>query len=449
MTVMQEPTTAEVDALDAAAVLAGVAAAERAERQASLAKVELALQWCVLHPATADTGAAVWGDAGLPGLSGCDETLGGDGCPQVSAFAPEPFAAALGMSTTAGMQLLGDSLDLAHRLPRTLAAVRALDLPAWKGRRLAQATHHLSREAANIVDTRLADRLDTCGAGLIDRTVAQVAAMLDTQGQTDAERAAHDSWDVTLVHRADGGWAGTSHLQATGDTLDLTRFYDAVCDHAARLAELGDLDPLGVRKAKALGAIADAQAQLDLYGASAAGDDAAVRRPSLARTRAYVHFSLNDLLDGLTRGRAGVGEAERLGPLTLDTIREWLSSTRATVVPVLDLGRDDAVDVHDPPEWMRETVVLRDEHCVFPWCRRDARSCDLDHIEPYVDPGDGGPPGQTRPSMLAPLCRRHHRAKTAGRWGYRREPDGSYTWQGPHGLSFTVTRDTTTRRHPA
>jgi hypothetical protein len=30
-------------------------------------RLHLTHQWCVLHPATADTGVAVWGDAGLPG----------------------------------------------------------------------------------------------------------------------------------------------------------------------------------------------------------------------------------------------------------------------------------------------------------------------------------------------------------------------------------------------
>ena len=94
---------------------------------------------------------------------------------------------------------------------------------------------------------------------------------------------------------------------------------------------------------------------------------------------------------------------------------------------------------------MREVVILRDGHCVFPWCTRDARSCDLDHIEPYVPIDEGGPPGQTAPTKLAALCRRHHRAKTARRWRYRRERDGTYTWHGPHGLAFRVTRDTTTR----
>src|SRR5262245_50083063 len=135
----------EVDDLDPAGVLTRVADAERAERRAGADKLELALQWCVLHPATVDTWVAVWGDAGLPGLTEWDETLGGDGCPQVAAHAPEPFAAALGVSTLTGMQLLADALDLAHRLPHTMAKVRALEVAPWKARRLAQATHHLSK----------------------------------------------------------------------------------------------------------------------------------------------------------------------------------------------------------------------------------------------------------------------------------------------------------------
>src|SRR5262245_41396305 len=224
------PATIEVDDLDGAGVLARVAETERVERRAGVDKLELALQWCVLHPASIDTGVAVWGDAGLPGLTEWDETLGGDGCPLVAAHAPEPFAAALGVSTLTGMQLLADALDLAHRLPHTMAKVRALQVAPWKARRLAQATHHLSRAAAAYVDRQLADRVDSCGVVLIDRTVAQAAAMFDPDPLVLAEEEATLSWKVSLTHRSDGGFAGTSHLEATGDTLDLTRFYDLVCD---------------------------------------------------------------------------------------------------------------------------------------------------------------------------------------------------------------------------
>ncbi|HEY2877209.1 HNH endonuclease signature motif containing protein [Nocardioides sp.] len=425
-----------VDDLDPSGVLARVSEAETAERRAGLAKLELALQWCVLHPASPDTGTAVWGDAGLPGLDGSDEHLGGEGCPQVAAFAPEPFAAALGVSTFTGMQTLADALDLTHRLPNTWAKVRNLTVAPWKARRLAQATHHLSQQAATYVDEQLADRIDTCGSALIDRIVTQAAARFDPDPVELDEQEAKLSWNVHLTHRADGSFAGTSHLEATGDTLAFTKLYDLVCDHAHHLAELGDLDPLGARKAKALGVIADAQSQLDLFG-QAPGESPPVRRPSLSRTRLYLHLTPSDLIDPMVP--IGVGEVEKLGPATSRRIKEWLGSSRATVVPVLNLDRAYSVDEHDPPEWMRETVILRDRHCVFPWCRVDARGCDLDHITPYVPIDDGGPPGQTAATKLAPRCRRHHNAKTTGRWQYQRHPDGTYTWQGPHRACYLVT----------
>ena len=107
-------------------------------------------------------------------------------------------------------------------------------------------------------------------------------------------------------------------------------------------------------------------------------------------------------------------------------------------------------DAHDPPAWMRELVILRDRHCVFPGCRVDTRACDLDHLAPYLPLDAGGPPGQTTPVNLACLCRRHHRAKTFAGWRYRRLPDlpdsdpgdppgPTYEWTSPHLRSYRVT----------
>ena len=93
---------------------------------------------------------------------------------------------------------------------------------------------------------------------------------------------------------------------------------------------------------------------------------------------------------------------------------------------------------------MRDLVNLRDGHCIFPRCQVDARSCDLDHTIPY---DEHGPPGQTRPENLTALCRRHHRAKTTGRWRYLRTPDGDYQWHGPYGATYLVT-DQGTHRLP-
>ena len=196
-----------------------------------------------------------------------------------------------------------------------------------------------------------------------------------------------------------------------------------MCEEAKRLGRLGDTDDYETRKAKALGVIAARQATLDLTGDPAAPP----RRP--ARTNLYLHLSLADAVAAGLTGAPAVGQAERLGPLTTDLIRTWLRDSQATIRPVLDLNRTDAVDRHDPPPWMRELVILRDRHCVFPWCARDARSCDLDHIVAY---DEDGPPGQTNPLNLAPLCRRHHRAKTFTGWTYQHLGAGTYEWMSPH-----------------
>ncbi|MGH3509482.1 MAG: HNH endonuclease signature motif containing protein [Nocardioidaceae bacterium] len=121
--------------------------------------------------------------------------------------------------------------------------------------------------------------------------------------------------------------------------------------------------------------------------------------------------------------------------MSTELLSSWLADATVVVRPVLDLARGDARDAHDPPAWMSELVRLRDRHCVFPGCRRASAHCDLDHIVPYAP---DGPPGQTRPDNLAPLCRGHHRAKTHGQWRYRRRGDGSYRWDSPTGRFFEV-----------
>jgi hypothetical protein len=92
-------------------------------------------------------------------------------------------------------------------------------------------------------------------------------------------------------------------------------------------------------------------------------------------------------------------------------------------------------------------VRWRDRTCVYPGCNRPAEACDLDHIEEYVPLDEGGPPGQTGPGNLAPLCRRHHRAKTFGAFTYRRLPDGSYEWTLPTGTVITTDPPTARPRH--
>ena len=101
-----------------------------------------------------------------------------------------------------------------------------------------------------------------------------------------------------------------------------------------------------------------------------------------------------------------------------------------TVKPVIDLAEHLQVDAYEIPDRLREQSVLRDGTCVFPWCFRPARSCDIDHPVPY---DDGGP---TASDNAAPLCRRHHRLKTHSLWTYTVLDPGTYLWSSPHGYQF-------------
>jgi hypothetical protein len=425
----------EVEDLDASGVLEAAAEAELAERRAALTKLRLAYQGAILHPATSETGVATHDGPALDVLTS-DESLGGDGTPAVAAFTPEAFALRLGISPSAGAQLIGDALDLRHRLPLLWKRVALLQVPAWQARRVAQQTHLLPVLGARWVDERLAARTDgALGPAVTDRLVALAIAKYDPEEQDEREANAQAGSDVKISHPDPTLYSGASDLSASGDTLILQAFYDLVCAIAHQLYLDGDTDPLGVRKIKAIAlitALATGQAALDLK--SVLGP--AVTKAS-GKVKLYVRVDVEDLdVDAHGGSTYATGEVERLGAATMAKIREWVGHHQVVIQPVLNMARRDAVDQHDPPPWMQELVRLRDGHCVFPRCTVDARDCDLDHEIPY-DPD--GPPGQTHPDGLACLCRRHHRAKTARVWRYARTPESHYLWHGPHGATYLVT----------
>jgi hypothetical protein len=414
-----------VDGLSDDFVLQLIGESEQQAREADRRKLRLAVHWAERHVVSDVLDAAYRSDDDPRDF---EETIGGAGTPLIGAACVEPLAAILGVSSRTAMQLMSDGLDLSYRLPQVNAGMEELRIAPWRARRIANLTHGLSEEAAAYVDAQLTPIADSCGAARIERLVTEATAMFDPAEQAEAEDEAKAAWGVRLEDYAGQTWAGTSKLEIIGDTPILTRFHDLVAATAHDQLDPdlpADVQPsLEHRKVAALGIIAD--------GAGAT-----------TRTKLYLHLNAADLPEALVR----IGKVEKLGPLTIAKIREWLGTSRFTLQPVLDLARADAVDQHDPPGWMRELVILRDRTCVHPYCDKPSRDCDLDHIEAFVEMDDGGPPGQTRPDNLAPLCRRHHRAKTHYGWTYQRNRDGSYTWTSPRGHRYTVDpRGVVTRR---
>ena len=289
-----------------------------------------------------------------------------------------------------------------------------------------------------------------CGARrrwpTIEAKIANSRAKWDPDQTAEDEHRARDHRMLEIdspslaghAHAEDAGGVATATLRGILDTVDGLKFEALVAEQAIQLARARDTDPLPIRRAKTLGVIADRllSGELDLEE-----PERAAHAQSRLPATLHLHVRAEDLL-AHPDGQASLGSIEKLGPATLELLADWLGRTDLTIKPVLDMARTDAVDQHDPPEWMRELVVQRDLRCIFPWCTRDARSCDIDQIEPYLPMDKDGPPGQTTPESLAPLCRRHHRCKTFTRWRYRRRHGGAYLWSDPGGARY-LTKPTT------
>ena len=422
-------------------VLDRARAARHTELAAAAELLVAAAEWADLHPVPRGVQPAGWGEVDLHGEGLVP--LAGEGTPQVAEFAPAELAGHLGISHDAGRQLIGDALELRHRLPRLFELVLAGTVPAWRARQAAALTTPLSWEMVTWVDKMLACDPQHLSVPRVRRVIEETILHYDPDRAAADEQAALAARHVTVDH--DTGPA-TTEVHMRLDTLDALHLDHTLADLATGLRRLGDTDPLEVRRAKAVGVLADPQRALDLLTTGEL-------TPSTGgRVELYLHLDATDLADPTDPARGGGGGIERLGAATRDLLADWLGRpdlAGITVRPVLDLHTTQAVDRHDPPAWMRHAALLAEATCVFPGCTRDSRRCDLDHIDGYVPPEDGGPPGQTRLANLAPLCRTHHRLKTHAGWSYRRLSDNHYRWTTPTGDHLAVhTRRRTRRRRP-
>ncbi|MDO9495227.1 MAG: HNH endonuclease, partial [Nocardioides sp.] len=138
---------------------------------------------------------------------------------------------------------------------------------------------------------------------------------------------------------------------------DLKDFDTALSLVAAALKRDGCPESLDVRRAMAVGILADPARALALINATEA--------PAPSReVVAYVHLCEDAVrgLDPLARDESGRTWLEQ-------TIRGWCSRTDrfVTVRPVIDLTTPHpGTGSYAPPQSLRERVLLRNPTCVFP-----------------------------------------------------------------------------------
>ncbi|QWC84827.1 HNH endonuclease [Nocardioidaceae bacterium] len=438
-------------------LVAALQAVQVQQAGVELRRAQLVLAWADAHPGDHlvpdGTAPIAWhGEPDNEAGAGAGPVLGGEravqpggaGTPLVAEFALAELGATLGLSVASTRRLVGDLLELRHRLRGCWARVEDLQVPLWRVRRVAQATLDLHPEVAAAVDAQIADRVHTLGPAALDQVVTrtrhrlhpeQAQALLDRSAQTRGVR----------VFLGDGTHTLTADVAATLDHLDALDLERAVAAGAAALAAGGCTESLDVRRAQALGALARGdQMRLDESAVQETDTARVVELPRASREVVlHVHLSHAALSparaartsDG-TRGESAWLEQGPLRQAPVELVRQWCgaaSTTRITLRPVLDPDAELTSDGYEPSTRLAEQIIIRDAGCVFPDCTRPARSCDLDHLHPYAAGG------QTSSANLAPLCRFHHRLKTHGGWAYARTGPGAYEWTSPHRQRFLVT----------
>jgi hypothetical protein len=133
--------------------------------------------------------------------------------------------------------------------------------------------------------------------------------------------------------------------------------------------------------------------------------------------------------DGRAVGHACAG---RRGPTAGQPVIRWVAGLR-TKLRLLEIDNcSHALQSagYQPPVALRHLVQIRQRTCCFPGCRRPAVRCDLDHTVAF----DRG--GRTCWCNLAPVCRRHHRAKQAPGWHLEQPRPGQMKWRTPNGRCY-------------
>jgi hypothetical protein len=114
------------------------------------------------------------------------------------------------------------------------------------------------------------------------------------------------------------------------------------------------------------------------------------------------------------KGMAGAAAAEMEFsiPISSDTVQRMACDCSVTRVlldqdsAVVDMGRSKRVI----SPTMRSALRIRDGHCQWPGCEREASRCDGHHLVHWIEGGE------TSLENLVLLCRRHHRMVHEGGW---------------------------------
>ena len=186
-----------------------------------------------------------------PVLPGRERTrrFGGLGTPLVWEFAVADLAVELEMSTGGARFLIQHALDTRHRLPLIWDRVCAGEVKVGYARHVAQQTHHLTLEAAGLVDAGVAESADgRISWSRFEDLVAGKVIDADPAAAAAKEAEAASRQFAKATRSSEHGMKGFYLRSTTGV---IARFDATVAYLAEALKALGDLDNEDLRRVKA------------------------------------------------------------------------------------------------------------------------------------------------------------------------------------------------------
>jgi hypothetical protein len=381
------------------------------------------------------------------------------------------------LQTTTGSAeaLLRDVLELRHRLPLHWDGVLTGRIEGWKARQVAKATRRLTLEQALKIDAMVVDAVVGLSWGKAKDVVEAKVIAVDAEGHRARLEEEENRRFVSTRRRSNA--AGLRTVVARCHAGEVARLEAMISHLAERLEQAGSTDGIDARRATALAMLAnpaltcvflstaheapapsaDPPTDLELpidehqeMGSASAAEVAEVFGRVLRelgakaiqrlrpRSVLYLHLSAEAVQGQPDCGVARVDDPVAGGPIDVEQLRAWLANDRVTVKPVIDPLEAQPVSSYEIPAHLREAMELLVPCEVFPYGTAAARESDQDHSVAYVPICEGGPPLQTALTNLGPLGRRHHLAKTFGRFRVHQPTLGLYLWRSPTGHWFRV-----------
>jgi hypothetical protein len=363
------------------------------------------------------------------------------------------------------------AIDLAERLPATLAALAAGTIDLGRARAVAEATLLLDRPAAAAVEGRVLD-------GAADQTVSQLKVALrraviavDPLAAAARHEAAVAARRVEVRPLDDGVAELAAPLRADHAQAAYQRLTEIAKDALRACRESASDSCSDHDSTLEFGAVNGGEATLDalradalvwlvlgepMPGLGAPPDPAGARGASAdAPTRDVEHTSADGCGHCGGRRRAplvqivvpvgtllGVtdepGHLAGYGPIPAPLARQLSADERWRRIltdPVTGAPLASESRSYEPPAGTANFVRARDGSCRFPGCRQPASRNDLDHVRPW-------PHGPTSTGNLCALCRFHHRLKTHHGWRLGLDPHtAEATWTSPLGRRRTTMPD--------